>query len=1269
MNRKSTILIIWIISLLYPAILLADMSDYCATPPFLTTSIKSNALLLMDFSGSMQFPAYYGYDFDGYYRSKVADCGDDGEVYASYSPDTLYYGYFDPDKYYKYNSSEGYWEVNSSCTNTDRIGSGNCISGNLLNWLVMTRIDVALKALIGGKASCDTNYCYLRPQGSRRYVISTDLHCKFYVRPNSYESGSYPAKDILIDAQNYNGSCRIGTFSNRYAKVKIDKDNRKGIIQNNFDKIRFGFMVFASDRRYGEIRYGFDENDLDTLVSKIQNEVPYWGTPTGEALWEAYDYLIQNDSHGYESNSQYIQKGTVKDPYYEKLPNGSVVPVRCRKSFIVLISDGEWNGRVDPVKPAYYLHTTDLRSDLDDIQTAKIYTLFAFSTSQAGQNSMKTISAFGSFKEIDECSPNWPYTFSGFPENSKYVSFPRSDCNPSYNYKSCCSEWDERDYDGIPDSYYSAANGAQLQEALSEIFKEIIKEASSGTAASILSKQAEAGSCLIQAIFYPQKRFGTGASTKNLNWVGYLYNWWLYTGRIGGRLVNNMREDTIENKYLDICEPDGTEGGDYIMEYRFQDGQLKIDAYKSDASGQKAENFPEVTYPNLDETHPVWEAGTNLCQESDPLSTRRIYVVTEDLEPTSPVSMTELKDLNNTASKKYSKMFGDDDGDGDIDESDETYTASTEISFSNLKRYIYGVDISGARSRQTNTADIWKLGDIIYSTPKVVNYDDYSVVFTGGNDGMLHAFKLGKLRYDNLGAYQQVKLRNSKSDDSTDELSKELWSFIPKNIFPYLRFLADPNYCHLYYVDLSPYIIELDTDEDGNIDKRILIGGMRFGGATGCSGTSCINPPVDTCPNPSNYHPDRDPSTTPSGCLGLSSYFALDITDPESPKFLWEFTNPDLGFTYSGPAFIKRDGHYYLMFVSGPTTYNGSSDQDLRAFILVLNNDFTISSKVVVDGNNSYSIGGFSHKKDPDLSSFNNTFGGRLFTEGIDYDEDGNTDMVFFGVTKKTGTAWNGNIIGVKTNDEDPLNWDFIKVFNSAIKPVTAKVEYMKCFNMNYIFFGTGRYFFKEDDPGQNSSDRERLYGIKIDECLQGSVCNVNSAHSSSNVCSALTGRGNEQLVSWYQELDPKNEDYYKERNISDPSATNSDVIFFSTTEPTSDLCGYGGRSRMWALNCATGEALDSQNCAPYIVREIKGTTYLQTSIGKITFYPIDYEEEYEEEGEEEENESLYNPFQEEEGKATSWTPGVTPESATPFYSPSSEGGSGKGEILYWLEH
>jgi len=786
---------------------------------------------------------------------------------------------------------------------------------------------------------------------------------------------------------------------------------------------------------------------------------------------------------------------------------------------------------------------------------------------------------------------------------------------------------------------YYADNPDELVSALNRIFSDIVKQVASGTAASILSEKGKAGSAVLQAVFYPEKQFGMGASANTVDWIGYLYDWWLFNRNTGSSVVTNIREDNIQNKALDVCEADGSDGGDHILHYVFDNGHLEVEAYTSDQNGNEAGAGPVVTYGSLSESQPVSEVGQKLREESAPLDNRTIYTVTGSLDPGSPSSMIELKNVGSSKGN----LFGDDDGDGQIDEAGESDIEAKEISLTDLIHYVYGVDISGYRTRQTDNSEIWKLSDIVHSTPKAVAYDDYSVVYVGGNDGMLHAFRLGKFRYDDLGPYQQVRVTNEKGDGQTALIGKELWAFVPKNSLPYLRFLADPNYCHLYYVDLTPYIIELDRDKDGKIDKRILIGGMRFGGATGSS--SGVTPPQDTCPDPSNYDPSTD------SCLGLSSYFALDVTDPESPQFLWEFTDPNLGFTYSGPAFIKRkdgngDAKYFVCFVSGPTNYEGSSDQDLKIFVLKLNDDFTLSSTSTIDGSTASA-----------LSSFNNSFGGRLFTEGIDYDDDDQTDMFFFGVTKQNGSAWQGNVIGVKTDDLDPANWDVEKVFNSSVKPITGKIAYMKCFDMNYIFFGTGRYFFNGDDPGQNPNDKEKIYGVRVDDCLSGGNCNINASHSSNDACNELQQQGN-QLFSWYLDLNPEEDDYFKERLISDPTTSELDAVFFTTTEPTSDLCSFGGRTRIWGLNCATGEPLDDQNCEGYITNRIMGSLFLQTSVGKITKIDIDIEPG---------QGSPQNPFTQNNNRTTQWSPGISPETPTPFFAPSQ--GSSAGEIVYQVEH
>ena len=164
------------------------------------------------------------------------------------------------------------------------------------------------------------------------------------------------------------------------------------------------------------------------------------------------------------------------------------------------------------------------------------------------------------------------------------------------------------------------------------------------------------------------------------------------------------------------------------------------------------------------------------------------------------------------------------------------------------------VTTNDCASGSTCQQNVWKLGDIIYSTPKV--QEDYmycsngtsfnsqtcsptasctdttfnsckkkeSVIFVGANDGMLHAFKTGILSTNGVDpSLHQVErvVGDTPAPDAigipTQDMGKELWAFIPKNSLPYLRCLATPptggNACHLYYNDLSPYITKMGNED------------------------------------------------------------------------------------------------------------------------------------------------------------------------------------------------------------------------------------------------------------------------------------------------------------------------------------------------------------------------------------------------------------------------------------------------------------------------
>lgn len=107
--------------------------------------------------------------------------------------------------------------------------------------------------------------------------------------------------------------------------------------------------------------------------------------------------------------------------------------------------------------------------------------------------------------------------------------------------------------------------------------------------------------------------------------------------------------------------------------------------------------------------------------------------------------------------------------------------------------------------------ELWPIGSLLHSQPLVVHYDtdnngslDYSVIYAGANDGMLHAFD------DNDGS--------------------EKWAYVPQDLLgnihtlPYVTSLQ-------HYVDGTPSLYKYDHDNNSATqDKKILIFGERRGG-------------------------------------------------------------------------------------------------------------------------------------------------------------------------------------------------------------------------------------------------------------------------------------------------------------------------------------------------------------------------------------------------------------------------------------------------------
>jgi type IV pilus assembly protein PilY1 len=237
--------------------------------------------------------------------------------------------------------------------------------------------------------------------------------------------------------------------------------------------------------------------------------------------------------------------------------------------------------------------------------------------------------------------------------------------------------------------------------------------------------------------------------------------------------------------------------------------------------------------------------------------------------------------------------------------------------------------------------------------------------------------------------------------------------------------------------------------------RTVLIGGMGLGGASSNLGDTCTN-----CVK------------TPISNVGYSSYFALDVTDSTDPKMMWEFSNPALGYSTTGPAIVRvgergKNGRWFAVFASGPTgpidtakhQFLGRSDQNLHIF--------------VVDLATGQLLRTISPSADVVPS---NAFAGSLASSVIDTDRGNpsssgfyNDDAVYIGYVAKDTTAsgdnvWTkGGVIRLLTNENtNPDNWTVSKVIGD-IGPVTSSVTKLqdRTNHKLWIYFGTGRYFFR----------------------------------------------------------------------------------------------------------------------------------------------------------------------------------------------------------------
>jgi type IV pilus assembly protein PilY1 len=468
-----------------------------------------------------------------------------------------------------------------------------------------------------------------------------------------------------------------------------------------------------------------------------------------------------------------------------------------------------------------------------------------------------------------------------------------------------------------------------------------------------------------------------------------------------------------------------------------------------------------------------------------------------------------------------------------------------------------------------------KLGDIVHSTPVFVGkphfigrdygvypstdlYSDFvntnknrtQLVYTGANDGMLHAFRA----------------------DTGDEH----FAFVPNSVIKNLSNLTNPNYSHQYYVDLTPSVNDVYMTPSSGTNagtaswNTVLVGGLGKGG---------------------------------------KGYFALNVSNPTdldsqaeaAQNVLWEFTEADdggvgtsdLGYSYSEPLITMSNadsgGNKRWVAIFGNGYNSTSADGDAHIYVLFLEGGqdgvWTANSDFIKINT------GFGKAESSDGTTPNGIGGVR----GIDSDGNGTVDYVYAGDLQ-------GNLFRFDLTSSTPTNWDntITTLFQARYaagsgfprnirQPITKRPIVVKHpTETGYIVITTTGSWMTSDDATDYSI--QSIYGIWDDmsgspQVSMISVTNqlveqaftnhVSAEHgftvrtlSNNPVVWKNNGSDNSKVKGWYIDLDAGYSGERAVRNLQ----LRGNILFVNTVIPRSTTeCSVGTGGFELAFDPFTG--------------------------------------------------------------------------------------------------
>lgn len=774
---------------------------------------------------------------------------------------------------------------------------------------------------------------------------------------------------------------------------------------------------------------------------------------------------------------------------------------------------------------------------------------------------------------------------------SKFGGFTDSNGN---NLPDLQSEWDSRladgsaGQDGVPDTYFLVSNPTALESSLRVALDSIVAKTASGTAAAVVSNAREGQGAVYQALYESSRTDNNG---RRATWLGTLQSIFIDSQ---GRLREDNGDKTLQ---------EGDFAADPAIEAFFDpvDRTTKLRRFNGNPSNGS------FTVQPLGSLRTLWNAREQLMTLGDPV-TQRSY---GSLANTGRHILTNI-DINQNGVIDAGEVTGFTPGSFGSDKFG-VLNAGSQTDAANIVNYVRGQEINGLRSRSIDydnngTVDVMRLGDIAQSTPTPVGapaesfnllYNDTTyaafarkyaqrrnVVYVGANDGMLHAF--------NGGFYDPTlkQFKTSNNGESAHPLGAELWAYVPYNLLPHLRWLTEPTYNHVYYMDGRPRVFDarIFTPESacgpanaptptaaGCIHPHgwgtVMVVGMRFGG-----GPLSLTPLAK--PGFNGFSP------LPLTMNFRSAYVLMDITNPEAaPNVLAELTDPTgrLGYSTALPtvaAFSQRSNNpgtsttaekWYLTFGNGPEAATTATTSQSAALYV-----YDLKLRSFVPGYAPKAIAGTS-----------NSFAGDPVS--VDWDLNFSNDALYFGTVGGSVAAPSGRLYKIDTRgNPDAATWAEPLLLANPGGPITSTPSVALDDNGNrWVYAGTGRFFVQDD---KSTSPRQSLFGvIDTPSAMQTTVPFANLVDTTSATvtrggtvsgvttptgCAAInteTALGNctVQTKGWKYLL---RNTAPAERLVSRTSLF-GEILFATPFTPSPTLCEGEGNSRLLGLFFRTGAA------------------------------------------------------------------------------------------------